>query len=391
MRILHVINSLHPKYGGPVIGLINLVKSQKKINPSDSINILTSVLDNEEEYYVQKYKKELNSLGIKVLSFKAFTFFRVISNIYKVCNLITKNDVLHIHGLYRFPVILCAITSRIIKKPYIIRTHGSLDPYLKKQSSFGKFGQILKFISENIIETSNLNAAAFIHFTSEEESLLAKPFHSNLNPMIVPNGVEEPNHNINAIDFHKTLKLPRTMKVILFLGRIHPKKGINLLIEGFKIALKKNKDIALVFVGPDNDNLIDQYISKKDLKNKPIFYLGQIDHDQIGSYFKGADIFALTSYTENFGIAVVEAISYGCPVLISENINIYKKIKNLGCGYICELSKESISEGIIKAISDKKLQNHLRKIGKYKILETFSWDAISEKIYKFYIKAIRNN
>ena len=391
MKVLHVITSLDYKYGGPPIALINLVKSQLNIEDIKKVYLFTTFLKENERKTVLESVVDLKDKKFVLIFLKARTFYRLFFEFQKLIKLIIKSDIIHIHGLYRFPVIISAFLSRLIGKPYIIRTHGSLDPYLKNKSKYGLIGKILKNISELIIERSNLNSASFLHFTTEEEYKLSRKYHSNRKIMIVSNGVENVNKNINPYDFNNKLQLSENNKKILFLGRIHQKKGIDILLKGFEEAFKIDNKLVLIIAGPDNENILDELIYDYKIKKLPIFYIGEVDHKKIGDYYSAADLFVLTSYTENFGIAVVEAIAYGLPVLISKHINIHEEINNLNCGFICDLNTESISNQILKAVYDKDLSNHVREFGSKQILNKYSWVSISKTLYSYYLKAINEN
>ncbi len=389
MKILHVITSLDYRYGGPPVALKNLVKAQINIPEIKKIFILTTYLNNNEKKREIEIFNNLKNEKFDLIIIKAQTFFRLLFCFKKLIKLIRNSDIIHIHGLYRFPVIISAFISRILRKPFIIRPHGSLDPYLKSRSKFGLIGKIFKNISELILERYNLNQASFLHFTSEEEYKLSSNFHSNPRKIIVSNGVEEPNKKINLYNFNEKLGLNEKNKKILFLGRIHQKKGIDILIKGFLKAFKRDQKLVLIIAGPDNEKIMSKLLSPYKDKNLPIFYIGEVAHEKVGDYFCSADLFVLTSHTENFGIAVVEAITYGLPVLISKNINIYKEIMDLNLGSICELNEESISNAIISSVYDNNLREYVRKNGKKEMLKKYSWLTISKTLYFHYITAIK--
>ena len=391
MKILHVITSLDNRFGGPPIALINLVKSQLNIPQIKKIFILTTFIDDKEKRREFESVYDLKDKRFKLIILKARTFYRLFFNFPKIIHYISKSDIIHIHGLYRFPVIISAVLARFLGKPFIIRTHGSLDPYLKHRSKFGLIGIILKNISELIVERANLNSASYLHFTSEEEYRLSRNYHSNKRIIIVSNGVEYPKKNIKPYDFNLKFGLTEKNKKLLFLGRIHQKKGLDILLSGFEKAFKKDNNLVLIIAGPDNENILEKLLYQYKRKNLPIFSLGQVNHKQIGDYFSAADLFVLTSYTENFGIAVVESISYGLPVLISKYINIYREIKNLKCGLTCDLDADSIATAMLKGVYDLDLRNHVKKFGSKEILDKYSWLSISKTLYFHYLNAIKGN
>jgi len=172
MKILHVITDCDLQHGGPPINLINLVKKQNKIGYLSHIATTHSKLNNYKSKYFFKVKKFIYSF--KTNFPKSINYSKDFKNF--IDNNIKKYDILHIHGLYRFPVSYAAYKSRKLKIPYIIRPHGSLDPFLHNKSNNNL---LLKKTWRNLIDYPNLKKSNAIHATSQLEKKKIKKLNLN--------------------------------------------------------------------------------------------------------------------------------------------------------------------------------------------------------------------
>ena len=134
------------------------------------------------------------------------------------------------------------------------------------------------------------------------------------------------------------LKIQRKTFLIGYIGRLHEKKNIDsLIIEFNNLSKKIKKKLALLILGPGSKNY-KKYLKQltSDMQNKNIFLMDQVPHNQIEKYMFGLDLYALPSHSDNFGITIIEALSKGVPVLISDKVNIYKKIIDYKCGIVIQ-------------------------------------------------------
>jgi glycosyltransferase involved in cell wall biosynthesis len=267
---------------------------------------------------------------------------------------IKKFDIIHIHGLYRFPQTIAAILARENRIPYIISTHGALNPFI-----FHKRERIaFKRLYEEIFEIENLKRAACIHYTSEEEMLLAENNDIYKTPGFVapnivdvkeyddlpPRGSFRDKYNLNGFD------------IILFCGRLSKVKGLDLLLKAFSRIWSGRKNVRLVIVGPDNECFWPKFCLPliKDLGCElGVVNLGMLIGDDLKSAYQDADVLSLTSYSENFGMVAVEAMLCGTPVLISNKVNIWRDIKSMNSGAVVDCTEEAVCAGLIKLLSDK--------------------------------------
>jgi glycosyltransferase involved in cell wall biosynthesis len=315
-------------------------------------------------------------------------------------------NLIHITGIWNFPVWAGAFWAKFYKKPYIISPRGSLmkEP-LEKKSSLKK-RVYLFLVGRKILKNTSA-----IHFTTEAER--EEYLAANLplkNSFVIPNSF-----NLGEFEkkpapgfFRNKFKIPQSKKVILFLGRLHPIKGLGTLIPAFTEVIKKRPDCVLVLAGPDDEGYkkeilrIINEINKKTsdvLKLKPsifgtsdvpkienpnIIFTGMILGDEKIAAFRESDVFVLPSYSENFGMAVIEAMSFGLPVVITRGVGVSKEVETAGAGLVVEKDIEQVAEAILKFLENPAMAKKMGEAGRELVKKEFSSDNVAERFLKEY-------
>lgn len=221
------------------------------------------------------------------------------------------------------------------KKPYFVFTHGMLDPYFKKRYPLKHLKKMVYwFLSEYWV----LKNATKVLFTTRAEARLAKESFMlhDWNELVVPYGSEQPPADTpeRRESFFSQFPEVRGKKFLLFLGRIHPKKGCDLLVCSFAKMAKVDPEMMLVMAGPDQvgwKDKLDKIAQENGVAHK-IVWTGMLTGDPKWGAMYSADAFVLPSHQENFGIAVAESLGCGVPVLLSDKINIAEEIRDDGAG-----------------------------------------------------------
>jgi len=384
MKILHVINTLSPRYGGPVKACKTLCSSLARAGEDVTIyttdlNYPTGVCDvvlnqeiKQDGYSLYYFHVQFNSYVFSVDYFKA------------IKKNINKFDIVHIHGIYRFPQAVAAYYCRKNNVPYIVRPHGSLDPYLFNNNR----RKLRKRFYEYFIENRNLNNASAIHYTTEEEKFLVKPLGFKAKNVVSPNSVEISKYDNLPVRglFRKKYKIDNNQKIILFYGRINFKKGLDILIDAYSKTLIKYSNMFLVIAGPDNDGYrmrVEKWIDDKGISEKVIFTGMLLGNDSL-ELLKDADIFALPSYTENFGIAVAEAMACGLPVVISNKVNIYRDVLAAKAGIVTKCDGDEVSDAFISLLADNNKRLIFGKAGKNLVKEKYDPNIITSNLINIY-------
>lgn len=255
-------------------------------------------------------------------------------------------DLIHIHALFSFT---SSYTMRLARKrgvPYFAHPIGSLDDWSLQQSA------LRKKLYLGLVEKANLRGAARVHFTAELEQQQAMQKISGLTPLIVPLGLELPQLSLDArAEIRRDYQLQEDIKVLLFLGRIHPKKGLELLLQ----SLKKLDDqgVHLLIAGDGDKSYLEtlkQQVKVLELSAQ-VTFLGHVQGQLKQSLLQGADLFALTSYSENFGIAVLEAMASATAPLISDNVPLSQQLIESKLGFVCQTDTDNIAKVLAKALN----------------------------------------
>ena len=354
MRILHVISSIDFKYGGPSRFVLDLVLAQNK--KGIEANICTVYQNDKEKKISSKYKFIKNKIfNFKVILLKQISFSLLFKKF--IDNKIYTYDIIHIHGLYRFPTSYGAYKARKLKLPYIIRPHGSLDPYLYKQSSHSL---ILKRLWEYFLDVPNIRNASGIHCTSNLEK--NKINQLNIVPkaklFVIPNFISDIffKKKTKNLSFKNKIGFSNDDKIILFLGRINFKKGLDLLIPAFKKINNVFPNYKLLVVGQNNENYLEQVVlplvEKNNLEDN-FKYLPAIYGKELVQCYQESDLFVLPSYSENFGLTIFEAMACKTPVIVSNQIDLYSLIKRERLCLTCKCNVNSLSNKILYHIQNK--------------------------------------
>ena len=341
MKILRVISSMNPTAGGPCQGIRNTIPELTKLN----IETEVVSLDDPGMPFLDKDSFKIIALGPAVgpwaYSAKLIPWLK---------ENIANYDAIIIHGLwlyhsYAVNKVVQKLKSVNIKngsglnvpKLYVM-PHGMLDPYFQKAKE-RRLKAIRNWFYYKLIEAKVVNDADALLFTCQAELELARlPFqpYSPRNEINVGYGIASPpavEENYFLAKFPQFVQKP----YLLFLSRIHIKKGVDLLISAYRELQKQGFKLpALVIAGPGMDTEYGEKLEKlagSELNNS-IFFPGMLKGDLKWGAFYGSEGFVLPSHQENFGIAVAEALACGVPVLISNQVNIWQEIQNGGGGFV---------------------------------------------------------
>lgn len=372
MRVVHLISTLDSRAGGPPKALVGLAGAQAE--QGQAIRVLSTKQSGDEPDYAEA----LQASGVEVtLVGPTRTPLQLHPDLSKsVQRCVEQADIVHIHGVWEQLQHLGAAVARQRDTPYIIRPCGMLDPWSLRQSRWRKRLYLTLRLRRD------LNGAAAIHFTTAAERDLAAPLRLRPQAIVEPNGIslaefaQLPSTGTFR-DQHATIG---DRPMVLFLGRLHPKKGPDILIEAF--AQAKLPDTVLVLAGPGEDGYVrelKQVVAKHGIEKRVVFTGMLHGRDRIAAY-ADADLFCLPSHQENFGIAVVEALAAGTPVLISDQVNIWPQIEKAGVGMICKTSVDSVEAMLTSFFSQTPpiRPDNCRAMA----MERYDWKAIAKRWVK---------
>lgn len=383
MRILQVISNLSPRYGGPPKVCIEMSRALARVG--EEVTIYTTNRDFPAGVMKVPHSVPVNKSGYTVWYFPVeFSPYAMsLGMARRLRSKLQDFDVVHIHGLYRFPQAAAAHYARVHRVPYLIRPHGSLDPFLYNRRK----NRLVKRAYEHLVERRNLDQAAAIHFTSQEEMDLTSLLNLKAMGVVVPNG----------LDLAEYRDLPERgrfreryglgdKKIILHLGRINFKKGLDILVGAFARLAKSREDVQLVLAGPDNEGFgvrVKGWLTERGVEDKAVF-TGMLQGEEKLEVLVDADVFALPSYTENFGIAVVEAMASGLPVVISDRVNICREVEEAGAGLVTTCNERDVAEAISVLLEDCYTRQVMGEAGKALVRRCYDWDSLVWRLMDTY-------
>ena len=390
MKVLHVIQTLSARFGGPVASLKAL--SQHQSHSGMDVTICTTNADYPKGYLPVATGKPVLERGVKIWFHQVLFQPLLVSPAFKnwMDHTIKAFNIVHVHGLYRFPVTYAARAARKAVVPHVITPHGALDPFLYTQSRYSVF---IKRLYERLFDFPNMRHASAINYTTQEELLRTKFLNLRAPTAVVPNGIDW--HQYDQLpqrgSFRDSIGVDMAAPLVLFLGRINFKKGLDLLIPAFSIASNTLPKARLAIVGPDNEGLgrdVRKWCSAHGIENR----VSIIDHqnrEQVRQTYVDADLYVLPSYTENFGLTVIEAMACRCPVVISNQVNIWPEVKQAGAGKVVNLEPQEISDAMLSILGNKHIAKCMGEAGR-KLARSYAYEHVADQIKQMYETIISN-
>jgi glycosyltransferase involved in cell wall biosynthesis len=343
LRILHCISSVNPAHGGPIEGLkqVSGVHSQQ----GHLIEILS--LDAPDQPWVQQSPYRCHAMGPGHLGNFAFSprfsrWLRAHAESY---------DAVIVHGLWQYHSLGTWLALRGLRTPYFVFTHGMLDPWFKRHYPLK---HLKKWLFWPWGDYRVLRDAKAVLFTCQEERLLARQSFSlyQCNEQVVSFGTAgAPNApQVQRQAFLQRFPSLAHTRNLLFLGRVHEKKGADLLFQAWARLRQRRTaglhDVRIIMAGPVDHpyGQAMQALAEQLGLGDCITWTGMLQGDEKWGAFRASDAFILPSHQENFGIAVAEALGCQLPVLITRQVNIWREIEASGAGWIGEDTVASVEQ-----------------------------------------------
>jgi len=327
-RILHVISSVNRAGGGPIEGIIQLNRALGGLGCSTEI----VTTDEPDAPWLAEFPVHVFALGGARLGYRYSPRLRpwLLENA-------ARYDGLIVNGLWQYHGMAARQAARALGLPYFVYTHGMLDPWFKhayplkhlKKSLYWPWGTYRV-----------LRDAAAVCFTCEEERLLARQSFARYkaNEVVVSYGTSAPtgDPDTQRRAFFAAYPALQNQRLLLFLSRIHAKKGCDLLLDAFARVAASDPALHLVMAGPDQTGWqaqLQQQARRLGIAER-ITWTGMLAGDLKWGALRAAEAFVLPSHQENFGIAIAEALACGLPVLISDKVNIWREIESDHAGLV---------------------------------------------------------
>lgn len=389
LKILQIVPSISLVYGGPSQMVRGL--SRALANQDTEVTVLTTDSNGDEGQAPLDVPlgQPVETDGYHTIYFRCAPFRR-----YKFSLPLLQwlqrygadYDIAHIHALFSPVTSAAATVARWRKLPYILRPLGTLDPAdLAKKKQF-------KQIYAALLERPNIQGAAALHFTSDQEAKVSERFGVTTRDMVLPLGVVLPEFSCSDAEARQLIRqrygISDGVPIVLFMSRIDPKKGLDLLLPALEELQQSGKRFHFILCGgnPQDQGYVDgigQRIKDSVLKDYTTI-TGFVTGDLKAQILQAADMFVLPSYYENFGIAVAEAMMAGKPVVISDQVHIWQDIKTSQSGWVTACEQSALTQALTAALSDATDCRQRGENGRVFAQENYGWDAIATRMIESY-------
>ena len=383
MKALHVIPAVAARYGGPSQAVFEMCRALRATGTK--ILIATTDADGPDRIPAS-YGQEIEFQGQHSIFFpkqwsEAFKYSRPLAR-WLAANV--KNfDVVHIHAVFSHSCLAAAAAARFRNIPYIVRPLGTLDPWSMGQKQFRKRAMWRLGIGRMLKE------AAALHYTATDEKNLAEQSLGLQRGIVIPLGIDPAYFDLPEPDriFRDKYPLLGDAPYILALCRLHPKKGLELLIDTFLDLARRteNNKWKLVLAGDGEQGYVESLKTRANRGGSDsVIFTGWLAGDEKRSALQNASLLALPSHQENFGLCVVEAMACGVPVLISPHVNLSSDVQNSNSGWVSSLEPAEFKKVLGEAMNNADERNGRGALGREFARREFYWPVIAERINDLY-------
>lgn len=376
MRILHVIPSVAARYGGPSQAVVDMAKVSLAQN--HDVLIATTDADGSHRLNVPVGAptgwSDVRAIFFRRQWSEAFKYSRPLARWLR--QHVADFDVVHIHAVFSHSCVAAGRACRRAGTPYVVRPLGTLDPWSLGQKPLRK-KLMWAFAGKRLL----LEAAA-VQYTSERERRRSEAALGLSGGQVVPLGVSF------ASDVALEPEAAVTeSKTVLYLGRLHPKKNIDVLIDAFVQATNANPELAghrLVIAG-GGEGTYPRYLQQQASKaaHLDITFPGWLTGPAKTHALRNATLFALLSSQENFGLAAVEAMRCGVPIIVSNQVDLADEVSRWRAGWVCEPSAERIAAALAAALGDER-DRRLRGERARELAAQYSWSNVGGLLSALY-------
>ena len=374
MKILHVIRDLSRATGGPVNALKGLAEAQAALGHEVAILAIDVGGDNVIPV----------SASVHLVRARHNVCFWAPEIKELLEMLVPRSDIVHAHMVWDYPIWEASRQARRFGKPFILRPCGNLETWSLSQKRLKKMIYLRSF-------GSVVHSAAAIHYTSESERAGSVAVTRDHGSVIIPLGVlPEIAERVNAGNFVRRFSELHDKRIVLFLGRLHPKKRPELVIDAFSTIAGEDQRRHLVLAGPAEEAYRVSLLTRVQRKGiaERVTFTGLLGPEDVREAIAAADVFVLPSQQENFGISVVEAMAGGCPVVISDRIGIVPEILAEDAGIVCPMQPASIADALRRILDDDALRRRMGENGRNLVLSRYTWPRVADEVLETYSKLI---
>lgn len=384
MKVLHVIPSIAPVRGGPSQAIIEMVKAL--VEEGVEVEIATTndngptLLDVPTDGWIDYQRltvRFFSRFSPPLYSIREFAFSSHLTQ--WLWQHVSDYDLIHIHAIFSYPATAAMAIARSRRVPYIVRPLGQLCEWSLQQSA------LKKQLYLKLIEQTNLNHSQGLHLTSEQEKREAAKLKLVCPSYVVPHGLDFSPILKNARQrLRSQFGLPEDEKIILFLSRLHSKKGLDYLTSALGRIAKYPFTFILAGSGdPAYEIEVKAMLKAAGIESRTILP-GFVKGKTKDLLLQGADIYALTSHSENFGVAVLEALAAGLSTVVTPGIALSEEIERYQLGYVSELDQGAIAKALERCLNSPEASAEVGQRAQQFVLENYTWKRNADNLIKVY-------
>jgi len=383
MRVLHITPTYEPAWdqGGVVRSVSQLCRGLAALG----VDVTVYTTDSNGRHRLQVPVNQIVELGgVKVIYFatKWSNRFRYSGDLARACwSTISGFDLAHLTTFWCYPGIPAGQAARRFKVSYVVSPRGTFIRYPLRQKL------LKKWFYMKLVEWKNLRGAAAIHYTTEMERELTAHLGLKVPSFIVPNGIDpaEFDNLPSRAESRMYFGLPPGARVVAFYGRLHATKALDILISSFADVIEEIPESHLLLAGPDDghEQTLRSLAGSLRIQNY-VHFLGYVNPEERKRVLAATDLFALVSYSENFGNAAVEAMMAGVPVLLSNNVGIYREVETDGAGRAVPVDNRAISQALIELLSNPARLEAMGQRARQSARQRYGIEAIARKMLVAY-------
>ncbi len=390
MRVLHVIPSVSPVRGGPSLAVLAMVAALR--GAGVEAEIATTNDDGEGVLDVPlEIPTERDGVPVRFFArsspplraLREFAWSRPLSRWLDAR--LRDYDLVHVHAVFSFPSTCAMSKSRRAGVPYLNRPLGQLCEWSLQRRS------LKKRLYLSLVERANLRGAAALHFTTRQEQDEAAVLGLGTRGFVAPHGIDLPAVVPDArAKLRAKLNLPPDERIVLFLSRVHPKKGLEILVPALAQLAAKER-FTFVLAGnaepPDYEAQVGQLLRESGLAARTRRE-GFVSGEWKQTLLQGADVFALTSHSENFGLAVVEALAAGLPVVVTPGVALADWVTRHQLGEVPALAVEAVAASLARRFQAGGSRETFASKARQLVKQEFSWPSVAARIRDEYTRIL---
>ncbi len=373
MKILHVVPDLAPETGGPVVEVLGMATAQAAIGHRVAI---------AASNFGVRQAPDLDAISLHLFRCQ-FSPWRWTPELGRFLRREAKSyDIVHLHTIWQYPTWAAGLACGRARIPYVVSTCGMLAPWALAQKAWKKRPYLW------FIERDTLRRAAALHYTAEGDRASSDAESWNHGHFVLPLGIPRSAYiDLPApASFAKRFPATAGRRIVVFLGRLHYKKQPDVAVRAFHEACRDAPDTCLVLAGPSSPDYL-RYLQRlaNDLRIEDrVIFTGILRGPAVQEAYRSAALFVLPSLQENFGIAVAEAMAAGCPVVVSDQVDLSPDIRQAEAGLVATPTVEAVAGAVALLLRDEPLRRRMGENGRRLVLERFTWEKVAPDFVQVY-------